>query len=505
VPNPLKTCRLLLICLAIYGRLQAQCPTSQGDEVTYGTGDTWIGYIYDNIDLTSYAGYVTEGTSGNLNFDESFGGDYVNYTTNGCSVYTETFSARYKLNKTFADGNYTITAGGDDGYRFSIDGGTTWVINQYTDHPYGTTAITLHLNGAYNLVLEYYENGGGNRVSVNIQTACTGTDDESVYGTNDVWRGYVYDNADLTFFKGTVTEGTSGNSNFDETFGGDYVTYNTNACAVYTETFSVRYRLQKTFPNSNVTFLVGGDDGYRFSLDGGATWAVNQWTDHSYTTTSYTAALNGTYNMVLEYYENGGVNRVSFDLNSIVLPIQLVQFSGHSQNEQVQLNWTTSTSSNTDHFIIEKSTDGRGFQAIGQVMAATGITSSAGIPYSYTDADITAGPLFYRLKMVDANHLITYSNTIIVRNNTTGKLRIYPTIVQSNRPLLLQTGKQLNNTTIIVTDLTGRPVMQLPMPLLPAAQTTTIPLNWSQLQKGIYLVQVKNATGILLNQKIVVQ
>jgi hypothetical protein len=500
----LKTCRLLLICLAVYGRLQAQC-TPQGDEVTYGTSDTWIGYLYDNINFTSYAGYVTEGASGNLNFDENFGGDYVTYNTNGCTVYTETFSARYKLNKTFADGYYTITAGGDDGYRFSIDGGTTWVINQWNDHAYGTTAITLHLNGAYNLVLEYYENGGGNRVSVNIQTACSGTDDESIYGTNDVWRGYVYDNADLTFFKGTITEGTSGNSNFDENFGGDYVTYNTNACAVYTETFSVRYRLQKTFSNSNVTFLVGGDDGYRFSLDGGATWAVNQWTDHVYTTTSYTAALNGTYNMVLEYYENGGLNRVSFDLNSIVLPIQLVQFSGRAQNEQVQLNWTTSLSSNPNHFIIEKSTDGRLFQAIGQVIATTGLTSSAGLQYSYADADITAGPLFYRLKLVDANNIISYSNTITVRNNTAGKLSIYPTIIQSNQPLLLQTGKQLNNLTITVTDIAGRQVMLLPMPLLLAGQTTAIYLNRSPLRKGIYLVQVKNATGILLNQKIVVQ
>ena len=223
--------------------------------------------------------------------------------------------------------------------------------------------VTLHLNGNYNLVVEFYENGGGNRVSFTIQPGCTSTDDPSVYGTNDVWRGYVYDNADFTYFKGTVTEGTLGNPFFDQGFGGNNVTYNTNCCPVYTETFSVRYRLQKTFINSSVTFLVGGDDGFRFSLDGGTTWVINQWSDHRYTATSYTTTLNGTYDMVLEFYENGGGNRVSFDLNSTILPIQLIQFNGTVYNEQVQLNWTTSSSSNTDHFIIEKSTDGQLFLA----------------------------------------------------------------------------------------------------------------------------------------------
>lgn len=500
----MKTCTLLLFCLAFYGKLHAQC-TPQGDEITYGTNDTWIGYVYDNVNFTSYAGYVTEGAPGNLNFDENFGGDYANYATNGCTVYTETFSARYKLNKTFADGNYTITVGGDDGYRFSVDGGATWVINQWTDHAYGTTVINLHLNGAYNLVLEYYENGVNNRVSINIQLACIGTDDESVYGTNDVWRGYVYDNADLTFFKGTVTQGTAGNPYFDQGFGGDNVTYNTNACPVITETFSVRYRLQKTFTNSSVTFLVGGDDGYRLSLDGGATWVINQWNDHGYMTSSYTVTLNGTYNMVLEYYENGGGNRVSFDLNSVPLPIQLVQFSGHLQNEQVQLNWTTSPASNTDHFIVEKSSDGRSFQATGKVLATAGINSNAGMQYAYTDANVTAGSLFYRLKMVDVDNAISYSGIITLRSNTTGNLKIYPTVISVNSPLMVQSGKQLNNVTITVINMQGQPVITYHLPMLLNRQTTALSLLPGGIMKGIYMVQVKNEEEILLNQKIIVR
>ena len=61
-------------------------------------------------------------------------------------------------------------------------------------------------------------------------------------------------------------------------------------------------------------FDVGADDGYRLSLDGGSTWVINNWGDHSYTLPAiYSATLNGTYNMVLEYYENGGQNRISMN------------------------------------------------------------------------------------------------------------------------------------------------------------------------------------------------
>jgi len=155
---------LILTTLLVFVTIQlhAQACTPLGDQVTYGTNDVWIGYIYDNSNFTSYSGYVTEGVAGNPSIDESFGGDYVNYATNGCSVYTETFSARYKLSKNFASGNYQITVGGDDGYRLSLDGGATWVINNWFDQSYGFTTYVTTLSGITNMVLEYYENGGSN-------------------------------------------------------------------------------------------------------------------------------------------------------------------------------------------------------------------------------------------------------------------------------------------------------------------------------------------------------
>ncbi|HTD95064.1 MAG TPA: hypothetical protein VK644_14665, partial [Chitinophagaceae bacterium] len=131
-----NTLLLLSLSLLVTFNAKSQACTPQGDQATFGTNDSWIGYVYNNMDLTSYAGYVNEGVAGNPDFDESFGGDDVNYPTNGCPVATSTFSVRYMLNKTIAGGSYQITVGGDDGYRLSLDGGATWQINKWNDQGY---------------------------------------------------------------------------------------------------------------------------------------------------------------------------------------------------------------------------------------------------------------------------------------------------------------------------------------------------------------------------------
>ncbi|HEY8893996.1 MAG TPA: T9SS type A sorting domain-containing protein, partial [Niastella sp.] len=314
----------------------------------------------------------------------------------------------------------------------------------------------------------------------------------------------VYDNQDFTSFKGTMLEGTAANnSRIDQNFGGDDVTFYTNSCPVVSTTFSVRYRLRRAFNNENVTFLVGGDDGYRFSLNGGASWVVQNWTEHNWTTTSYTTTLNGTYNMVLEFYEANGSNRVTFDMNAIVLPIELLRFNGNLQNNQAHLYWTTTLNSNTELFTIEKSANGSVYTTAGQVKASAGIKTATGVQYAFTDGVAFTGSQFYRLKMADQNGIVTYSEIITVRNNTNSELRIYPTVLHTGNQLVVESTKQQENITITITDMMGRPVMQQHLPVL-NSQTTPIDLK-NILLKGVYMVQVKNKEGVLLNQKIVVQ
>jgi hypothetical protein len=457
---------MFMACIGSQAHSQPCSPL--GNQTSYGTGNTWIGYVYSNRNLTNYAGYVTAGTAGNPNFDVSFGGDYVNYATNGCSVYTESFSIRYKLRKTFAAGNYEFTVGGDDGYRLSIDGGSTWLINRWNDQPYTTTSVPVYLNGSVDLVLEYYEDATYNRISFSVASTCMGAENQSVYGTGDVWRGYVYDGTNFNAYKGMVLKGTGAmNAYFDENFGGDNVTYNTSSCAVNTETFSVRYRLRKNFPNGTYVFLVGADDGYRLSLDGGATWVINGWSDHGYNASSYTVSLNGTHDLVLEFYENVGANRVSFDMSWTLLPIHLVRFTGETRNNQVNLNWTITESSNPHLFVVERSADGKNFTALAEVKAA-------GTEYRYTDIAPFNGLSFYRLKMVDDNGLVKHSDLVSIKNAGTNPIKIF----QSGNTLYVRAAHAS------LYDLQGKRLQT------GSSATNLVALPMERLAKGVYAVQV---------------
>jgi hypothetical protein len=498
------------LILLVSTTAKSQTCSPKGNETKYGSSDVWIGYVYDNLDLTSYKGYVNEGVSGNANFDESFGGSYANYSVNNCTVYTETFSVRYKLTKTFTNGTYDITVGGDDGYRLSIDGGATWLINKWVEQSYSATTVTVQLKGSYNLVLEYYENGGENRISFNSVTSCTGTENTATYGTNNVWKGYVYSGTNFANYRGMMTEGKSSSPNFDESFGGDNTTFATSGCtSVSTESFSVRYRLTKTFAKGQYTFFVGADDGYRFSLDGGSTWVINQWADQGYNVSSYSAALSGTYNMVIEYYENSGANRITFAADqSIALPIKLLSFEGNESNNKVSLDWKTAAGSNPSYFEIERSNDAVTFNTIAKVKGDAAANAQADITLTYTDASPSNGKSYYRLKMVDETGVITYSTVVVItiysRSEGNAAITVFPTVV-TNNTISIRSAASMKETEVVVYNTNGVAIAKKSLGKVQAGQVVTFNPAGNNLAKGAYFIQVSQQEQLVTTQKIIVQ
>ena len=503
-----KSLLTISIMLFLANMLTGQICTPLGNQTTYGTNNVWRGYVYDNINLTTYKGYVTEGTSANPNFDESFGGENVSYATNGCPVNTNTFSVRYKLTKTFTNAIYEFVVGGDDGFRLSLDGGSTGVINQWVEQSYTSASYAVQLNGTYNMILEFYDNGSANRISFSVSTSCTGVENTTTYGTGNAWKGYIYDGTSFNTYRGMIQRGSGTGATFDESFGGPYTTFATSSCtAVETETFSVRFRLKKSFTAGLYTFFIGGDDGFRLSLDGGNTYVINNWNDHSYGVSSYSATLSGTYNMVLDYYENGGDNRINFTVSpSVALPINLISFTGKENDGKSILNWETTASSNPEHFEIEKSTDGTNYKQIGNVNANTATTTETKMAFQYTDAAATNGKSYYRLKMIDKTGVITFSNTvtITIAAAKADAISIFPTVITSNS-LSLQAGRTIQQATITVVDMNGRVMSRQTAGKLAIGQTIQFAPAASTLQRGIYIVNITDKDEVVGTKRFIVQ
>src|SRR5665647_2748311 len=184
-----------LDCTA-FTTVTVNAPGASADNQNDAGNNSWVGHVYDGTNLDTYIGRYTEAET----FDQSFGGatNCFNITSNSIarSIYTETFSVRYRMNST-KKGLYVVDLGSDDGTRLTVDG--TLLYNNWNDQGFSTRArVLMNLNGSSSLVYDFYENGGGNRVvfqNLNLiltnalntnttQTICLGSTGSAISGDN---------------------------------------------------------------------------------------------------------------------------------------------------------------------------------------------------------------------------------------------------------------------------------------------------------------------------------
>jgi len=151
-------------------QVTATYPGLSGEDQTLTGTDSWISHIYDGSNnavayngiFTNYFGHSTEIES----FDESFGGDTNCFpftsSSNAESIYTESFSVRFRMNST-KKGLWIVDMGSDDGNRLTVDG--VLIYNDWTGHGVNNNLrVLMNLTGNSSLIYDYFENGGGNRI-----------------------------------------------------------------------------------------------------------------------------------------------------------------------------------------------------------------------------------------------------------------------------------------------------------------------------------------------------
>lgn len=102
---------------------------------------------------------------------------------------------------------------------------------------------------------------------------------------------------------------------------------------------------------------------------------------------------------------------------SAPLPVVWLSFTGNRMpNGSVQLNWSTASELSNSHFDIEKTTDGKTFNKVGEVKG-NGTTNKIS-KYAYTDKQPGAATAYYRLKQVDFNNKFEYSKLVAIKGAT---------------------------------------------------------------------------------------
>ena len=93
-----------------------------------------------------------------------------------------------------------------------------------------------------------------------------------------------------------------------------------------------------------------------------------------------------------------------------LLNTQLLSFSGKLVGNKAQLNWTTTKEDEPLQFAIEKSADGRIFNAIASLNS---YNNGQDINlYSFADPDTIQSIVYYRLKITDDKGAIEYSRIV---------------------------------------------------------------------------------------------
>lgn len=97
------------------------------------------------------------------------------------------------------------------------------------------------------------------------------------------------------------------------------------------------------------------------------------------------------------------------DINN-PLPVELTSFDGTCVDSRVELKWSTATETNNSHFEVEKSNDGATWSMIGVVNGSG--NSQETVQYSFVDGEPSGTTAYYRLKQVDNDGAVNYTNVV---------------------------------------------------------------------------------------------
>jgi uncharacterized protein (DUF1501 family) len=192
---------------------------------------------------------------------------------------------------------------------------------------------------------------------------------------------------------------------------------------------------------------------------------------------------------------------------SSALPVELISFNAEKANKaDAHLSWRTANENNTDHFEIQRSTDGKAFIKMGQVKAK-GHTHEAQ-HYEFFDQNLplsTNSIFYYRLKINDLDGTFAYSEAKTILFNKDGSkivAEVYPNPSHGSIQLKINGGVQSDlMTEVVVNDYLGRQVLRINQQL---AVDSIVDLNLEGKAMGVYIVIIRNGNSSLV-QKVVIQ
>jgi hypothetical protein len=207
----------------------------------------------------------------------------------------------------------------------------------------------------------------------------------------------------------------------------------------------------------------------------------------------YNAATGTTPNVILD-----GL-RISEFWGESLLPVQLSSFSALRANNDVRLSWNTISEVNNFGFYVERKLDGTSsFVEVPNSFVAGHATTLEPQAYTFTDNTVTPGVWYYRLRQVDLDGTIGYSEPVKVEFTTSvgtetpatyGLSQNYPNPFNPSTEIQFSLAKA-GTVSLKVYDMLGREVATL-VNGERAAGVQHVMFNAINLPSGAYFYALK--------------
>jgi len=196
-------------------------------------------------------------------------------------------------------------------------------------------------------------------------------------------------------------------------------------------------------------------------------------------------------------------NTIITQIKNPLLPLRIMSYELRLMNEkrnginekQVINNWVTTNEMNVSHFVIQRSEDGSVFKSVGTIEAAGNGRYQFTDPFTISYSPFT---LYYRLQIIDKDGSFSFSEVKRVTLNEQQETRnvfLYPNPARDN--VTISTKENVQEIKII--NQLGKLIKQYKNVI------NLQNFNTQQFSKGIYIVQIVTAKGVVRYEKLIVE
>jgi len=179
------------------------------------------------------------------------------------------------------------------------------------------------------------------------------------------------------------------------------------------------------------------------------------------------------------------MSEMKINISQATVPVELMAFNlSCSNNDLVQLNWTTGVEINNDYFDVEKSPDGLDWTSLGRIEGVAQVQHQNN--YQFVDEDYDGGLTYYRLKQTDRNGSFEYSETKSISCSASERdFELYPNPAKDFIEISFDNEVVIESINLM--DMTGKQ-----MNVSPAFELGRVSIDLKDIPTGAYLIKIES-------------